>query len=105
MLVDAAQVTAPERDAVAVEKFENLDGDLAAAADTIAKLGGGELAVGSRCREVADDFDHRAQGCAQKIMIVSDFVHPAHPRREFEEPTNFLFRRSEHPGNVAHAGR
>ena len=44
MPVDAAQVAAPQRDAVAIEEFQDLDRDLAAVVEPVAKLRGGELA-------------------------------------------------------------
>ena len=45
MLVDAAEVAAPQRHAVAVEEFEDLDRDLAAVVEPVAQLRGGELAL------------------------------------------------------------
>ena len=38
MAVDATQIAAPHRHAVPIEKFKDLDRDLAAAADPVAKL-------------------------------------------------------------------
>ena len=43
MLVDAAQIAAPQGDAVAIEEFEDLDRDLAAVVEPVAELRGGEL--------------------------------------------------------------
>ncbi|HXW48969.1 MAG TPA: hypothetical protein VEK31_05965 [Xanthobacteraceae bacterium] len=46
VLVNATQIATPQRHAVAVEEFENLDRHLAAVIDTIAELRCSELPVG-----------------------------------------------------------
>src|SRR5215468_4740505 len=45
MPVHAAQIAAAQRDAVPVEEFEDLDSDLAAVVDLVAKLRGRKLAL------------------------------------------------------------
>src|SRR5215813_10317599 len=45
VLVHPPQVAAPERHAVAVEKFQDLDRDLAAIIEPVAELSGRELAL------------------------------------------------------------
>ena len=45
MLVDAAQIAAAQGDAVAIEEFEDLDRDLAAVVEAVAKLRRSELAI------------------------------------------------------------
>jgi hypothetical protein len=45
MLVDAAKVAAAQCYAMAIEEFQNLDGNLSAVIDAVAKLRRGELAI------------------------------------------------------------
>ena len=42
MIVDTAEVAAPQRYAMPIEKFENLDGDFTAVIESIPKRRGGE---------------------------------------------------------------
>ena len=45
VFVHAAQIASPQRHAMAIEEFKNLDGDFAAVVEPIAEFGGGELPV------------------------------------------------------------
>src|SRR5208282_4922524 len=74
VLVDAAQIAAPQRDAVTVEKFEDLDGDLAAVVEPVAEFGGGELPGRRLGREIGGRFHHLRHGAAKKEMIVGHLV-------------------------------
>ena len=71
MRIDAAQIAAAQRPAVAVEEFENLDGDLAAVFDPVAKLRGGKPPIFPAARDIADDLDHFRGDRARKEMIIS----------------------------------
>ena len=103
MLVDAPQVAAPQGDAVAIKKFENLDGDLATVLDLIAELRGGELAM--RRRQVLNDPDHFGHGGTQEKMVVSHFIELAHAAKKLGDTADIRFRRAQLPGNVAHPRR
>ena len=89
MLVDPAQIAAPQGHAVAVEEIENLDGDFAAVVDadrgTAAAVNSPPSALSG---EVGGDRDHFAHGLAQEEMIVRHFVDPAQPRDELEQPAD-----------------
>ena len=105
MPVDAAQIAPPERHAVAVEEIENLDGDLAAAADLIAELRGGERTVWLGTCDLHRHGEHFAQRFAQEKMIVRHFVDTSEPCRKLEQPANIAFGAAERSRNIARARR
>ena len=105
MAVDTTQVATPHGHAVQIEKFKDMDGNLASAAHTVAKLSSRELSVRLRRRETAYDFDHLRQFRAQEEVIVGDLVHLPHAAGELQKPTDFRFRLGQHLGDIAHPGR
>ena len=74
MPVRAPEVAAPQRDAVPVQKFENLNRNLATAAGAIAELGSCELPVMLDC-QTADDLDDFRERHAQEEVVVRDLMH------------------------------
>ena len=58
MLVDAANITATQGDTMPIEKFQDLDRDLAPIVEAIAELRRTELAIRRVCADVDDDVDH-----------------------------------------------
>ena len=69
MLVDAAQIAAAKRHAMAIEKLQDLDRNLAAVVHPIAKLRGSELSKGLGLAEVDDDPDHFRHRGAKKEVV------------------------------------
>ena len=65
VLVDAAQIATPQRHAVTIEEFENLNGDLAAVVEPVAELGGGELPGLRFCCQIGGRFHHLRHGAAK----------------------------------------
>jgi hypothetical protein len=60
MLVDLAQVSRAQSDATTVKKIEDLNGDLAAVGEAVAKLRGGERAAFRLGRDFGDNRRHLA---------------------------------------------
>src|SRR6202034_4208236 len=58
VFVDAAKISAPQRHAMAIEEFQDLDRNLAAVVELVAELGGTELAVRCLCRKIGGDVGH-----------------------------------------------
>src|SRR5271170_5141300 len=105
MPVDAAQVTPIEGDAVAIEKIQNLDCDLAPVLDAIAKLGCGKAAVFRAPGDIGDDPYHLMGGRTQEKMIVRDFVRPSQPSGQLEKPPDISFGIRGCGCDVADTGR
>src|ERR1700733_8578355 len=82
---DAAQIIPLQGDAVAVEEVENLDGNLAAVLNTVAKLRGGEHSIFGVSRNIGRDTHHFVDRRAQEKVIVSDFIHPSQASGELEK--------------------
>ena len=92
MLVDAAQIVPVQGDAVPVEEIENLDRDLAAVVDAVAKLRGGEDSIFSVSRDIGYDGHHFVDRPAQEKMIVRHFIRPSQTPGQFEKPADVAFR-------------
>jgi hypothetical protein len=90
VFVDAAKVTTPQRHAMAIEEFKNLDRHLAAVVEPIAELGGGE-AIRRFGREVGGDVRHFGDCAAKKEMIARHFVDLADAAGEFEQMADLRF--------------
>ena len=84
MFIDATQITAAQRNAVAVEEFQNLDCDLASIVEPIAELRGGELAVRRPRREIDGDVHHFPDDAAQEKVIMRDLVDFAQAAEQLE---------------------
>ena len=85
MPVDAPQVAPAQGHAMAVEELEDLDRDLAAVVDPVAKLGGGEGAARDRFREVGDDAVISRTVERRKKWSCADLVDPAHAGGALEQ--------------------
>ena len=105
VFVDAAQIAAPQRDAVTVEEFEDLDGDLAAVVEPVAEFGGGELPGRRLRRQIGGNFHHLRHGAAKKEMIVGNLVDLAEAAEQLEKPPDVGFISADHAGDVADARR
>src|SRR5260370_35758471 len=93
MGVDPAQIVPLQRDAMAVEELENLDGNLAAVLDPVAKLSGGEDAAFAVSRDIGHDGHYLMHRRAQEEMIVRHFVGPSHAPGELQKPPGIALRR------------
>ena len=102
MPVDAPQVTAPQGDAVPVEEFEDVDGYLAPAARTVAKLCGAELPI-MLCRQTADDLDDLSQRRVKEEVIMRDLMHRADASGELQDLADFRFRPGKLACDIAHS--
>ncbi|KXF75596.1 hypothetical protein ATN84_16510 [Paramesorhizobium deserti] len=103
--IDAAKITAPQRDAIAIEEIEDLDRHLAAILDTIAELRRGEPARIRGSVDIGDDRHHLRHGLAQEEMIMGHLVHSAHAAAELHEPAQLRLRYRQQSGNIADARR
>ena len=74
MFVDPPQIAPPQGHAVTVEKFQDLDRDLAAILDLVAELRGGELRVRRLPCKIADDVHHLGDCAAQEEMVMRHLV-------------------------------
>ena len=92
MPVDAAQIIPLQGDAVAVEEVENLDGNLAAVLNTVAKLRGGEHSIFGVSRNIGRDTHHFVDRRAQEKVIVGYFIRPSQAPGQFEKPADIAFR-------------
>src|SRR5581483_4082238 len=102
VLVHTAKVAAPQRYAVAVEEFEDLDRDLAAIIETVAEQRGGELAVCALGCDLAGDLHHLADRGAQKEVIVRDLVDVSHAAKELHQPPQLAFANAHDTREVAY---
>ncbi len=82
MFVDAAQVARRNVNAVAIEEFENLDGDLAAVVEPVAKLRGAELRIRRGRAEIDDDVGpfRRPLRAGKKWSCAISSALPMRPR-------------------------
>ena len=103
--IDAPKIAAAQGDAVPIEKFENLNRDLAAVVELVAQLSGRELPTLPRIRELAHDLDHFSDRVAQEEMVLCDLVHSSHPRSQLEQLPDRRLGSAERTGNVAHGTR
>jgi hypothetical protein len=103
--IDASQVATTKRHAVAIEEFENLDGDLPPIVYTIAELCGRKLPLHRRRAKADDDIHHLSDGRSQKEMIVRDFIDLTHAPKQFQHPPHVSLTQSQRCGDVAHARR
>ena len=85
-----------KRDAMAVEEFENLDGDLAAVVEPVAKLRRGELAVGAVAATSTMMLDHLRDGAAQEEMVVRDLIDLPHAAEQLQQPAHVALASAEH---------
>src|ERR1700747_116552 len=92
MLVDPSQVAPLQGHAVAVEEVEDLDGDLAAVLDPVAKLRGGEDSALGASSDIGHDGHHLVDRRAQEEMIMRYFICPPQTPGELEQPPNIALR-------------
>lgn len=104
MLVDPTQVFTIQSDAVTVEEFENLDGDLPAIIEAVAKLRGREDSILGVSCNVNRDAHHFLDGRAQEKMVMRYFVSPSQAPRQFEKPTDIAFRIGCRVRDIANTG-
>ena len=83
MPVDAAQIAAPQRHAMTIEKFQYPDCNLAAIVQPVAELRGDELSGGSVLTHVDDDPDHFRHRRAQEEVVERDLIDPSHAPEQF----------------------
>src|ERR1700680_2005196 len=105
MFVDAAQIATPQRHAMTVEEFKDLDRHLAAVVEPIAKFSGGKLTGRCRCREFDGGFHHLADRAAKKEMIARHFIDLAEAAEKLKQPPHVGFRGVDYSGNVADTRR
>src|SRR5262249_48486843 len=102
MLVHAAQIAAAQRHAMTVEELENLDRNLAAVVEPIAKQRGGELTVLALGSDVAGNVDHLADRAAQEEVVVRDLVHLSHSAEQFQKTPYIALRNGEKARDISH---
>ena len=105
MFVDAPQIAAPHRDAVPVEKLEDLDRDLAAVIHLIPEQRGVELSIRRFAGQLRRDLHHLGDGVAQEEVIMRHFIDTAHAAEQLQQPPDLAFRLVDQIGDVAHARR
>src|ERR1700730_5428068 len=105
MLIDFAQVSLAQSDAMAVEKIEDLNSDLSAVGDAVAKLRGDKRAAFRLSRHFGDDGRHLAYARPQEEMIVRHFVDPPHPSSQLEQSPDIAFLPPRCLSDVAHSRR
>ena len=105
MWIDATQIAAAQRRAVAVEEFENLDGDFAAVFDAIAKLRSGKPPVLRAARHVEDDLDHFRGDRTGKGMVMRNLIGGAHARDPLQNAPNLALLGADHRNEIAHPRR
>jgi hypothetical protein len=92
MLVDATDIAAAQCDAVAIEKLENLNRNLAPVIEPVAELGGGKLTVRHPGSEADSSFDYFRHGAAEEEVIVSDLIELSHTAKQLQKPAHVRFR-------------
>src|SRR6516225_929982 len=103
--VDAPQIAPPQRYAMAVKEFENLDCNLAAVLESVPKLRGGKLSIWQLCCEINGNIHHFGHRAPKKEMIVRHLVNLAEAAEQLEQPTDVVFTLVDHADHVAHARR
>ncbi|HEX3365762.1 MAG TPA: hypothetical protein VHS75_11950 [Phenylobacterium sp.] len=101
MRVDTSQIALAQRDAVPIEEFEDLDGDLAAVVDAVAELRGGEGPAVRPSGLLKADGDHLPDCRAQEEVILRDLVGPTQSSGEFEQAPDVALLASGRVGQVA----
>jgi len=105
MWIDAAQIVPFQSDAMAIEELENLDGDLTAILDAVAKLSSSKNGISIMSCEIGHDGGHFVNRRAQKKMIVRHFIDEAQAAGEFENSADIAFGIGGCGRNIANAGR
>ena len=105
VLVHAAQIASPQRHAMAIEEFKNLDGDFATVVEPISKFGGGELPVRGLGCKIYGNFRHFRHGAAKEEMIVRHLVDVAKATEQLEERPEVSLAEAHHGSDVADARR
>jgi hypothetical protein len=95
----------PQRHAMTVEEFEDLDGHLAAVVKLVPKFGGGELTGWRHCREFDGSFHHLTYRTAKEEMIARHFIDLAKTAQKLKKPPHIGLRGADFSGNVADARR
>src|SRR5690606_20787033 len=90
---------------MAVEKFKDLDRNLAAAVKPVAQQRRGKLPVGTRFGEIAGNADDLGHGVAQEEVILRDLVEPAHAAEQAQYAAHVFLVLAEHVTDVAHTRR
>ena len=96
-------VSHPVRVAKAVEEFQDVNRDLAPAADSVAETRRAGLALA--LREFVRDGRQFGHGVAGEEMVVGHLEHLAHARQLFEQAPGPVLFQARFAGDVAHAGR
>src|SRR5215475_6124071 len=101
MLVDASNVTAAQGGAMSVEKFQDLDRNLASIVDAIAELRRAELTISGLGAAVDHDLDHLRNGTAQEKVVMRDLVDLSHPPQQLQQASHITFASAEHSSDIA----
>ena len=105
MTIQSTQITFAQRHAVAIEEFEDLDRDLAAVSEAVAKVGSVEPTALGLGGDVGCNRDHLADCLPQEEMIVRDLVGPTEAAREFQQAAHVALGGSLRCRDVTHARR
>ncbi|HEX4709809.1 MAG TPA: hypothetical protein VH222_05090 [Phenylobacterium sp.] len=90
---------------MSVEKFEDLDRDLATVGDAVAKLRRGEGAALRPAGLFHTDSDHLPDRRPQEEVVLRDLVGPAHPPGELQQPPDIAFRAPRRFSQITHPRR
>src|SRR5262249_56809746 len=101
MLVDAANVTATQGDAMPVEKFQDLDRDLPPIVEAIAELRRTELTIGGLCTGVDHRLDHFRNSAAKEKVVLRDLVDLSHPAQQLRQSPHITFADAEPASDIA----
>ena len=104
-MIDAAQIASPQRHAMPIEEFENLDGDFAAVVETISECGGGELSVRRLGGKIGGNFRHLGDGAAKKEVILGHFINFAEAAKQLAQPAYLGLAAADHAAHVTHPRR
>src|SRR5262249_24837479 len=105
MLVDAPYVTATQADAMPVEKFQDLDRDLATHVEVIAELRRTELTIGGFLTDLYHDLDDFRDGAAQEKVVMRDLDDLSDPAQQLQQSSHIAFAGAEHASDIAHPRR
>jgi hypothetical protein len=105
MRIRAAQVALAQRDAVPVEEFQYLDGNLAPVVEAVPELRGRECGPRRSGRYVDAYVDHLGHRFAREEMVVRHLVDPPQPTEQFQQPTDIGFGHNENARDIANTRR
>jgi hypothetical protein len=101
--IDTPNVLTTNREAVPIEKFKDLDCDLATVVKTVTELCRRKSSVWSSAGNINGDFRHRLHHRSQEKMIVRDFIGIAASCRHVQQPAHKGFIEVHGAGDVTHA--